>query len=172
MIALDAADLVDLLLRDRLLVGNDRESLHHDVGQNRLLRLHGDVDKIIIIFLFRAHLIRIFKLHDVDAAVFRIIFFHHMVQNPAGRLRVMADRFCNPSQLHGISHRKKDCLDGCFRLLDRRGASCLTQGSFFIPVLFFHLSCPHCLSRLYTAQLRCLHPPGIQSGYPRKAPPG
>lgn len=52
VIALDAADLVDLLLRDRLLVGNDREGLHHDVGQNRLLRLHGDVDKIIIIFCF------------------------------------------------------------------------------------------------------------------------
>ena len=54
--------------------------------------------------------------------------------------------------------------------LDRRGASCLT-GAVFIPVLFFHLSCPHCLSRLYTVQLLVSSSSRIQSGYPLKAPP-
>ncbi len=108
----------------------------------------------------------------MDAAVFRIIFFHHMVQNPAGRLRgqrrLMIALATFPSSTEFPS-QKADCPD--IKLpppRPKRGVLPHPGQSFFIPVLFFHLSCLTGCLVCIRHNSRCLHPPGIQSDIPEK----
>ena len=82
---------------------------------------------------------------------------------------------CGSSPCHGRSllqsfpaprnlPSQKDCLDGCFRPPRPKRGVLPHPGQFLyscsvLPSVLSLTVCP----RLYTAQLRCLHPPGIQS---------
>ena len=106
VVALDAADFLDLQLRDRLLIGNDRQRLHHHIGQCQLLRLLRHPDQIRIQLLLRAELVGPVELHDLDATVLFPIAIHHMSDEFSRRLRILLDRLCDLLQLYRISHSK------------------------------------------------------------------
>ena len=114
MVAFYPSDLLDLCLGHRLLVGNDGQSLQHNVGKCRLLGLHGDADQAAVIVPLGAKLIGIFQLDNVDSPALILVFVHEIVDQLLCGGLVLLDGFRDLAKLHRLSHCKQNGLNGSF----------------------------------------------------------
>ena len=112
MLGTDAADLLNLRLGHRLLVGNNGERLHNNIGQLGFLRLFCQNDQISVILLLGTELIGRIQFQQPDSRLRPIVFSLQTIQYLLCLRGRKANGGCQAVQLHGIPHGKQDGFYG------------------------------------------------------------
>ena len=114
MVTAHPSDLFDLRSGYRLLVGYDRERLHHDIRQADLPWLPDQTDQGRILLLLGRELVTSLQLYDPDSALGSLILLCHFLQDREdlllSDLQSPGDRF----RVNGVPHGKQDRLQSGF----------------------------------------------------------
>ena len=110
MIRLYSPNLLDICLRHRLLVGDDRQRLHHHVRQHLLLWCRRHADQMFIIVGAAAHLVAVIETHDLHARLSLVIFLLQALHGLDGRLLIRFQRCRKLADLHRLPHGKQHGL--------------------------------------------------------------